>query len=79
MKKLTLLVCTLAALFTSSNAFSNEPVCHKCEIIREENKHKVNEFEFYEDYLKAHPEAAQNHQETNQPQETSPAQEESKG
>jgi hypothetical protein len=79
MKKFTLLACTLAALLTSSNAFSNEPVCHKCEIIREENAHKVCEYEFYEDYLKAHPEAAQNHQEANQPKNDSPQQEESKG
>lgn len=29
------------------------PVCHLCEVIREENKHKVNPYEYYEDYLKA--------------------------
>lgn len=36
-----------------------ESACPKCEVIREANKHLVNEFEYYEDYLKAHPEAAQ--------------------
>jgi hypothetical protein len=33
-----------------------EPVCKKCEMIREANKHKVNPYIYYEDYLKAHPE-----------------------
>ncbi|MBA3958476.1 MAG: hypothetical protein H0X51_08830 [Parachlamydiaceae bacterium] len=28
-----------------------EEVCHKCELIREENKKKVNHYEYYEDYL----------------------------
>jgi hypothetical protein len=32
-------------------------VCHMCEVIREENKHKVNPYEYYEDYLKDHPPA----------------------
>lgn len=30
-----------------------EPVCHKCEVIREYNKEHPGEYEFYEDYLKA--------------------------
>lgn len=36
-----------------------EEVCHKCELIREENKKKICEYEFYEDFIKAHPEAAE--------------------
>lgn len=39
--------------------FAEEAICHKCEIIREENKKKnFNDgFVYYEDYLKKHPEA----------------------
>lgn len=36
------------------------PVCHKCQVIREENKKKVNPYKYYEDYLKDHPEEANN-------------------
>lgn len=42
---------------------AGDGVCHKCEVIREENKKKVNPYEFYEDYRKANPE--QNPSETN--------------
>lgn len=39
--------------FTLSASFS-QGVCHKCEVIREKNKHlPPPEFEFYDDYLKA--------------------------
>ena len=39
--------------FTLSASFSYG-VCHKCEVIREKNKHlPPPEFEFYDDYLKA--------------------------
>lgn len=34
---------------------ADEPVCHRCEVIREENKKKVNPYEYYEDYLKNNP------------------------
>lgn len=38
-----------------------EAVCPKCQIIREENKKKVNPYKYYEDYQKDHPESrAQN-------------------
>lgn len=55
-------VFTLTVLFTAAFCASKicgaaeGPVCHKCEIIREENKKKVNPYEYYEDYLKEHPE-----------------------
>lgn len=29
-----------------------DPVCHRCEVIREHNKENPGDFEFYEDYLK---------------------------
>lgn len=32
-----------------------EPVCHKCKIIREENKKKINPYDYYEDYKKDNP------------------------
>lgn len=39
--------------FTLSASYS-QGVCHKCEVIREKNKHlPPPEFEFYDDYLKA--------------------------
>lgn len=41
-----LLPCTV-------NLFAGDGVCKKCEIIREENKKKINPYVFYEDYLKA--------------------------
>lgn len=39
------------------NALSADPVCHKCELIREANKHKVNKYTYYEDYQKDNPNA----------------------
>jgi hypothetical protein len=42
------------ALMTCLSA--EEGVCHRCEEIREANKHKVNPYVYYDDYLKAHPE-----------------------
>lgn len=46
----------LVLLAATNLAMANEGVCKKCEIIREENKHKVNPYHYYEDYLKDHPE-----------------------
>lgn len=42
------------ALFTIviCAAHANDGVCKKCEIIREQNKHCTNNYEYYEDYLK---------------------------
>lgn len=45
-------------LLTYLSSVSAEEVCHKCEMIREANKKKVNKYEYYEDYLKDHPEEA---------------------
>jgi hypothetical protein len=45
-------------LLSYASSVTAEQVCHKCEVIREENKKKVNKYEFYEDYLKDHPEEA---------------------
>ncbi len=33
--------------------FAEDGICKKCEIIREANTHKVNPYEYYEDYLRA--------------------------
>jgi hypothetical protein len=51
MKKL---IFVTIALFNSIDAFAT---CHKCEVIREENKKKINPYEYYEDYLKDNPQA----------------------
>lgn len=41
------------AIVSSSVSFAKEePVCHKCEIIRENNKKHPGDYEYYEDYLK---------------------------
>lgn len=42
----------LITLF-SFNALYAEPVCPKCEVIREYNKTHAGDYEYYEDYLKA--------------------------
>lgn len=58
----------MLCVFAASSLIADEddaPVCKKCEVIREENKHKVNPYEYYEDYLKA---------QQNQPTTTSPNQ-----
>lgn len=54
MKKI---IFTLLLTIASINVTA-EQVCHKCEMIREENKKKVNPYEYYEDFIKAHPEEA---------------------
>lgn len=42
-----------SALAVSSFSIAEEePVCHKCEIIREYNKKHPGDYEYYEDYLK---------------------------
>lgn len=33
--------------------------CKRCQVIREENKKKVNDYEYYEDYVKDNPEEKQ--------------------
>lgn len=48
--QLSFFICASIATF---KVVAEEGVCKKCEIIREENKHKVNPYEYYEDYLKA--------------------------
>jgi len=53
MKKLAI-VSLFFSLGSIHTMIADEPpVCHLCEVIREENKHKVNPYEYYEDYLKA--------------------------
>lgn len=49
-----LVLVAVSFVLATGNLFA-EPVCHKCEVIREENKKKVNHYEYYEDYLKDHP------------------------
>lgn len=60
MQKILLSVVIMFA----GNAFSYaiEGGCHHCEVIREENKKKVNKYKYYEDYLKDHPEEKQSPQ-----------------
>lgn len=53
MKKIILALCLM---YSNAPLAQAEEVCPKCEIIREENKKKVNPYEYYEDYLKNHPE-----------------------
>lgn len=53
MKMMRQLAYASILLVNVSSVIASEPVCHKCEVIREENKHKVCEYEYYEDYLKA--------------------------
>lgn len=53
-----ILVFLLAAFSFSEGLFAEGGSCALCERIREENKKKVNEYEYYEDYLKDHPEEA---------------------
>lgn len=47
----------IAALVSCVSILSAEPVCHKCEEIREANKHRTDNYEYYDDYLKDHPNA----------------------
>lgn len=52
MSKYFLILCCVAA-----SAYA-EPVCKKCEIIREHNAQQTFNYEYYEDYLKDHPNGA---------------------
>lgn len=38
---------------TPPSSYADEPVCHRCEEIREYNKTHHQNFEYYEDYLKS--------------------------
>jgi len=58
MKSILFAACFVLSLFNGLNA-DEGPVCRKCQIIREENKHKVNPYPYYDDYLKEHPEAVE--------------------
>lgn len=47
---------------------AEEPVCHKCQIIREYNRtHKETDFIYYEDYLKDKEEKAKQKSSGDQP------------
>lgn len=39
--------------FAFSSGVAEEPVCKKCEVIREHNKQNPGDYEYYDDYLKA--------------------------
>ena len=41
-----------AAIAPFASFAEEEPVCHRCEIIREHNKKHPGDYEYYEDYLK---------------------------
>lgn len=51
MKGMSLFSILLSA-FSSISLFA-DPVCHRCEVIREYNKEHPGDFEYYEDYLEA--------------------------
>lgn len=55
------------------STLSADPVCHKCELIREANKHKVNKYVYYEDYQNAYPNQPQVHHQ-DEPQQEEPKQ-----
>lgn len=47
----------LAGLFATTTSLSYaEDICHHCEDIREYNAKHHENFEYYDDYLKVHPE-----------------------
>lgn len=47
-----LLSCLAATALIPALRAEEEPVCHRCEVIREHNKKHPGEYEYYEDYLK---------------------------
>lgn len=51
--KLAILAIFCVAVGATSILKAEDPptACHKCQVIREENKKKVNPYEYYEDYL----------------------------
>lgn len=51
LKKLSLVVFSLSAISTFS-VYGDEPVCHRCEEIREYNAEHHHNFEYYDEYLK---------------------------
>lgn len=57
-QKTIITLATFLSLIGSLGSISAEPVCHKCEVIREANKHKVNKYTYYDDYLKDNPNEA---------------------
>jgi hypothetical protein len=52
--KLAVLMITCAVICATA-VLKAEGSCHKCEVIREENKKKVNPYNYYEDYLHDNP------------------------
>jgi hypothetical protein len=68
MRKLILAISSLTCgLFVIADA---EPVCHKCEVIREYNRtHKESDFTYYEDYLKDKEEKTKQNSTQNPPKE----------
>lgn len=53
---LTYLIYGMALSFSCFTFILAEPVCHKCEIVRDYNKKHPGEYEYYDDYLKNHEE-----------------------
>ncbi len=65
----------IVSVFAINTVFS-EPVCHKCEEIREYNRtHKETDFIYYEDYLKDKEEKAKQNSSQNQSKEENAPQE----
>lgn len=55
MRKITFIFSVY--LGTGFMALSADSTCHKCEVIREQNAKKTDYYQYYDDYLKDHPEA----------------------
>lgn len=52
--KQAFIILSLSSAFTLQAA---DPVCHKCEVIREQNARRTDYYKYYDDYAKDHPEA----------------------
>jgi hypothetical protein len=57
-KKASLVIFSVAGL-TTFTAHGDEPVCHRCEEIREYNAKHHENFEYYDEYVKTHEESGQ--------------------
>lgn len=72
----SLFTLVLAGIYfaTANGLLLADPTCPKCEIIREDNKKKVNKYEYYEDYLKANPQqqSSNDNQENSSDDQTPP-------
>jgi hypothetical protein len=63
MKKTTPFFCalTLATAIAVPALYAEDGICHRCEVIREQNKTSHHNYEYYEDYLKSEGKEGQVH------------------